>query len=284
MTIAVTGGNGEYGHAVLEALGRRTREPVVATIRELAKVQPLPAVDYRPGDFDDPVGLRAALAGVDTVLVNATFFGADPALRLRRVTDAVRAAADAGATRIVLTSWPGLEHATVPAIQDYKELEAVATNAGPQWTILRLSHGLADALARDIVWGRAGGEIVAPAAGASATPAAVADLAEAAAVVLTQPGHHGVIHELTGPDQITWDQLAKEAGVPFRAVGDDEYRDYLTRFGLPPATVDQLLELYADFRGDWASTPTTTLANLIGHPPVPGIDAVHRRVAQFPTT
>jgi NAD(P)H dehydrogenase (quinone) len=41
--------------------------------------------------------------------------------------------------------------------------------------------------------------------------------------------------------------------------------------------------MYADFRGDWASTPTVTLGELIGHAPVPGIEAVNRGVSRFPT-
>ena len=282
MTIAVTGGNGEFGRAVLESLAERAGEPVVATVRDLAKVQPVPGVDYRPGTFDDPETLRTSLAGVDALLMNATFFGADPALRLPRVTAAIGAAAQAGAGRIVLTSWPDLEHATLPDIQDYQLLEALVQTAGTAWTIVRLGHGLADAVARDVVWGKAGGELVAPAAGARVTPAAVTDLAEAAATVLAAPGHESAMYELTGPDQVTWNDLAGLADVPFRAVTDDEYRDYLSRFSLPAATVQQLIGLYAEFRSGWNSTPTPALARLIGRAPVPGIEAVSRRVVRFP--
>ena len=199
MTIAVTGGNGEFGRAVLKSLAVRTTEPIVGTVRDLAKVVPAPGVDYRPGDFDDPAALRAGLGGVDSALINATFFGADPARRLPRVTAALRAAADAGVSRIVLTSWSDLDNATVSAVQDYKDLEAAATNAGPAVTILRMAYGLADALARDVVWGKASGELVAPAAHAAVTPAAVADLAEAAAAVLAEPSHNDLAYELTGP-------------------------------------------------------------------------------------
>jgi len=283
MSIAVTGGDGEFGRAVLEALGKRTREPRVATVRELGTAQRIPGVDYRPGDFDRPDSLRGSLSGVDAVLINATFFGADPSLRRRRVSSAIRAAAGAGVGRIVLTSWPDLDNARLPAVQDYKDLEALVTTAGPAWTILRLGYGLPVALARDVVWARAGGELVAPAAGARVTPADVTDLAEAAAVVLAQPGRHdSVVHELSGPDSITWDELAELADLPFRAVTDDAYRDYLSRFNLPAEVAQQLIDMYADFRSDWASTPTLTLGELTGHAPVPGIEAVSRQVSRFP--
>jgi NAD(P)H dehydrogenase (quinone) len=282
MTIAVTGGNGEFGQAVLEYLGQHAPGPLVATVRDLASVRPLPGVEYRPGDFDRPETLRDSLAGVDTVLVNATFFGADPSLRSPRVGAAIRAAARAGVHRIVLTSWPDLGNATMPAVQDYAHLEDLVTTAGPAWTVLRLGYGLADALARDVVWGRAGGEIVAPARAACVSPAAVTDLAEAAAIVLLT-GHDGAVHELTGPDPVTWDDLAELAGAPFRAVTDDEYRDHVARLGLPAGTAQQLLELYADFRGEWDSAPTPTLMRILGRPAVPGVEAVRRRVALFPT-
>jgi NAD(P)H dehydrogenase (quinone) len=158
----------------------------------------------------------------------------------------------------------------------------VAKSAGPSWTIIRLGVGFGDAIARDVAWGRKAGELVAPAKDAMVTPAAVTDLAEAAAAVLTQDGHEGEVLEMTGPNAIGWHDVAKLAGVPFRAVPDDEYVAYLTEtFSLPEAAGRQLAALYADFRGPWASTPTTTVTDLIGHRALSGIEAVQRRVARF---
>jgi NAD(P)H dehydrogenase (quinone) len=282
MGIAVTGGNGEFGRAVLAHLPNLAQGPVVATVRDISKAGKLPGVDYRPGDFDDPATLRASLAGADTVLINATFFGADPSLRLPRVTAAIGAATSAGVRRIVLTSWPKLENATMPSVQDYRELETVLRTAGPAWTIVRLNIGLADALARDVVWGRQTGGIVAPARDASAAPAAISDLAAATAIVLASPRHEGEVLELTGPDELNWNDLSAAAGVPFRAVSGQEYIAYLAeKFGLPPETRALLTALYADFR-DGRSGATGTLRNLLDRPAVPGIEAVEARVALFP--
>jgi len=282
MTIAITGGNGELGRAVVTALTTRTDEPVVATVRDPSLASPADGVETRPGDFDDPATLERSLAGVRTVLVNATFFGADTTRRGPRVAAAIDAATRAGVGRIVLTTWSDLDHATVPLVQDYVGLEARLRSAGPAWTILRTSTGLADALARDVVWARRAGELVAPADGARATPAALADLAEAAAVVLASDGHDGVVHELTGPDAVTWDDLAALAGTPFRAVTEDAFGEVAAGSGFPPAAVEQLLDLYRDLRGPWSSEPAPTLAELLGRAPVPGIEAVRRRVARFP--
>ena len=278
MTIAITGGNGEFGRAVVEFLTVRTIEPVLATVRDLAKARPLEGVEHRPGDFADPDTLRSSLGGVGTVLVNATFFGADPSRRLRLVSAAITAAAEAGVARIVLTSWPDLDRATHASVQNYAKLEQQVKQAGPAWTILRFGHGLADALARDVTWARSGGELVAPAADGTVTPAAVSDLAEATAAVLNSPGNDQSTLELTGPDAISWQDLAQLAGVLYRPVSDDDYRTYLQRFDMPAPGAEQLVALYADMRGDWASTPTAVLETLLGHPAVPGIEAVARRV------
>ncbi|GAA4394539.1 NAD(P)H-binding protein [Tsukamurella soli] len=282
MSIAVTGGNGEFGRAVLAQLRDRTRESIVTTVRDVAKADKLPGIDYRAGDFDYPDALRGSLVGVDTVLVNATFFGPDPSLRLPRVTAAIGAATEAGVERIVLTSWPRLETSTMPSVQNYRALERTVQAAGPSWTILRLNIGMADALARDVVWGRQMGELVAPARDASAAPAAIPDLAAATAIALVDRRRDGDTLELTGPQDLDWTDLADAAGVPFRAVSDEDYTAYLTEnFGFPPETTALLTALYADFR-EGRSSATGTLPDLLGRPAVPGIEAVRARVALFP--
>lgn len=283
MSLAVTGGNGEFGKAVLARLRDRTPEPIVATVRDISTANTLPGIDYRAGDFDDPGTLQRSLAGVGTVLINATFFGADPSLRLPRVTAAIGAAARAGVDRVVLTSWPKLEKATMPSVQNYRALESAVKAAGPSWTILRLNIGMADALARDVVWGRQLGELVAPAQDASAAPAAICDLAAAAAIVLSGRQHDGDVLELTGPDELKWSDLAQAAGVPFRAVSDEEYAAYLAEhFSFPPDTAALLIALYADFQ-EGRSSATGTLPDLLGRPPMPGIEAVEARAALFPS-
>ncbi len=95
--------------------------------------------------------------------------------------------------------------------------------------------------------------------------------------------HDGTVLELTGPDDLGWSDLAEAAAVPFRAVSDEEYADYLAaNFSFPPETTALLTALYADFR-QGRSSATGTLPSLLGRPAVPGIEAVKARVALFPT-
>jgi NAD(P)H dehydrogenase (quinone) len=276
MSIAITGGNGELGRGVLSSLLPRTNQLVVATVRDVHAAGDLP-VEARPGSFDEPDVLRESLSGVETLFINATFFGGDPSLRRRRVLNAITAATQVGVGQIVLTSWPDLDNCTIAAGRDYKDLEDAVRRAGPDWTILRLGIGLADTFARDVLWAEQDDELVAPAGTGTVAPAAIDDLAEAAAAVVASPTPGAVI-ELAGPDAVSWDQLASLAGVRYRPVDDETWRERLRARGFPGAAIDGLLDIYRNVRAGWASSPTPELAALIGRPPVSGLDAVAARV------
>jgi NAD(P)H dehydrogenase (quinone) len=281
MRIVITGANGEVGRGVLEAVAARLPQAqLVAAVRNPARAADLAArgIEVRPVNFDEPDISRDAFAGADLVFVNATFFGAAPELRGRRVENAIRAAA--GASRIVLTSWPDAQRSALAHVSDFAESERLLRQAGPAWTILRLGYGIADALAREITWAREDGELVAPAADARATPASVADLIDAAATTVIETGHENACYEITGPRATGWSDLAALAGreIKYRAVDDDEYRAHLAPRDLPDSIIDSLLALYAEFRSGWFATPTPVLGQLIGRTPVDSLDAVRQRV------
>jgi NAD(P)H dehydrogenase (quinone) len=290
MSIVITGANGEFGRAVLNAVTElRPGDRIVASVRDVARAADLKerGFDVRPGSFDEPDELLAAFRGADTVFINATFFGVATELRGARVARAIGAAAEAGASRIIVTTWPNLDRATLPDVQDYGQSERLVREAAPSWTILRLAYGLADAVARDVIWARRDGELVAPAGPARCVPAAVSDLAGAAAVTVTGAGHENTTYELTGPRAIDWSDLAALAGsidgrsIRYRSVDDDQYREYLAARGLSSRVADGLLGLYAEFRSGWAATPSPDLGRLLGRAPVDTLDAVSQRVSRW---
>jgi NAD(P)H dehydrogenase (quinone) len=287
MSIVITGANGEFGRGVLNAVAALSPgERIVASVRDVTRAADIAerGFEVRPGSFDQPDALPAAFSGADTVFINATFFGAATELRGQRVATAIRAAADAGAARIIVTTWPNLDHATLPNVQDFVQSERLVQQAGPSWTILRLGYGLADAAARDVIWARRDGELTAPAGHARCVPAANSDLVRAAAATIVEPGHENTRYELTGPHAIDWNDLAALAAsaggrdIRYRPVGDDEYRGYLAAQGLPEPVIDGLLGLYAEFRSGWAATPSPDLGRLLGRDPVDTLDAVSQRV------
>lgn len=282
--IVITGANGAFGRQVVERLlSRVPAEELAVSVRD-PSASPFAArgVAVRQADFDRPQTLAAAFAGAGTVLINGTNYGTAPADRARQQAGVLRAALDAGATRIVVTSWFDLDNRPPAIAADYPETEKLLAASAPAWTILRMTYGMAASLARDVLAAEHAGELTAPAAAARATPAATADLAEATAAVLTGPGHDAKTYELSGPEAIDWHDLAalaaERAGRPiaYHPVSEQECAAQWSAEGWPPQAVTALLDYYAAFRAGWAGTARPDLAALLGRPPASCLDAVRQ--------
>jgi NAD(P)H dehydrogenase (quinone) len=286
--ILVTGANGTFGRLVVEhLLSAVGADAVAVSVRDPDRAADLAArgVTVRQADFDTPETLARAFAGAHTVLVNATNYGTGPAQRRVQHAAAISAAQASGAKRLVVTSFQDLARCPMPAVAGYAETETQARSAGLAATVLRLTAGLDTATARDVRWAMAAGALIAPAGLARIAPPAIADLAEATANVAHEPGHEDTTYELTGPDAVTWDDLAALAGslagrdLEYREVPDDEYREHVAALGFPADAVGPLLDYYAAVRAGWASTPHGDLGRLLHRPPVPAIEAVRRAAA-----
>jgi NAD(P)H dehydrogenase (quinone) len=283
--IVVTGGNMVVGRLVAgHLLDQLPAGQVTVTAREPRKAGPLKdrGADVRHADPDEPATMVRAFKGADTVLINGTNYDIDPATRSQRQTAAITAAAESGAGRLVITTWQDLDHCLLPQVSDYPATETRAMAAGIPATILRLTCDLAALVAREVRWAVAAGTLIAPAGRARTTPAAITDLAEGTANVLREAGHEGVTYELTGPDAVSWDDLAALASsisgkkVRYQPVEDREYREHVTALGLPEVAIGMLLDYYAAVRGGWASSPTSDLAQLLHRAPAGTIEAIRR--------
>ncbi|WP_433204591.1 NAD(P)H-binding protein [Dactylosporangium sp. CS-047395] len=277
--IILTGANGTFGRLVTTHLLALT--PAVAvSVRDPARAADL-GVPVRHGDFAVAETLPSAFAGASTVLINGTYLGAAPEVRGPQLRGAITAAVEAGADRVVVTSWPDLAHNTLPSTADYAETESFVRGLAVRWTLVRVGFGLAAALARDVVAGRRDGVLTAPAGDARLAVASTADLAEATARVLAGgSGHDGRTYELTGPDTVGWSDLAALAGVAYEPEPEPDFRERWAARGWPAPVVEQLLALYACIRSGWAGTPTGELAALLGRRPVAALAAVREAAGE----
>ena len=94
-TIAVTAATGHLGELVIDELLQRVpAEQVVAVVRNPEKAESIAekGVDVRVASYDDPAALRAALEGVDRVLLIS---GNEIGQRVPQHTNVVEAAKDA---------------------------------------------------------------------------------------------------------------------------------------------------------------------------------------------
>jgi len=265
--IVVTGATGLLGGAVVERLlARRPAEEIGVSVRDPTKAAALAdrGVRVRRGDYDDAASLAHAFAEADQLLLVSAAATGETALRQHRT--AIDAARRAGVRRVVYTSHMGANPASAFApMVDHAATEALLADSGLAFTALR--NGFYAASGRMLL-GRAfeTGEVAAPADG-PVSWTAHDDLADAAAIVLTEEGRfEGPTPPLTGSAALDLAGLAAEAlGRPIRrtVLTDAQYRE-----ALPEPVAELLLGMFAASRvGEFAAVDPT-LGELLGRPPL----------------
>jgi len=235
MTIAVTGATGQLGRLVVDRLKARVPASVLtALVRSPARATDL-GVDAREADYDRPDTLDRAFAGVDVLLLIS---GSEVGRRVAQHRNVIEAAKRSRVKRIVYTSALHADHSPLDIAPDHRATEADLKASGLRFTINR--HGwYTENYTGSLPGALAGGALLGSAGEARISSATRADLAEAAAVVLTGNGHDGKTYELAGDEAWTLADLAAEVSrqsgrtIPYRNLAPEEYAATLMTFGLP---------------------------------------------------
>ena len=202
MTIALTGATGNIGGAVARALAA-DGVPFRMIVRDASRAPELPGTETAVATFGDVEASRAALEGVDLLLMVS---GAEAPDRLAQHKAFVGAAATAGVRHVVYTSFMGAAaDATFTLGRDHWATEQAIRATSMAHTFLR------DAFYLDFVEDLVGedGVIRGPAGDGAMAAVARADVARVATEVLRNPnGHLDRTYELTGPTAITLEQAA----------------------------------------------------------------------------
>jgi len=262
MRIAVTGASGNVGGHVVALLSAEGEHEVVG----LSRRGPVRA------DYDDPVSLRSALAGVDTLV----FVSSDgEAVRMMaQHENVVRAAADTGVPHVVYLS--GLD------VDPASPFCYAATNGATEQ--LLAASGCARSVVRASLFGeffasllgaaRETGELRLPAGDAAISLVARADVARClAALAIRAPT--GRCHEVTGPSSLTMDEVAVLAGrswgrpVRYVDVAEADFVAETALAGESPWWTYAYASMFAAVREDrWARVSGEVLA-LTGREPAP---------------
>ena len=271
MKILVTGGTGNVGGAVVKELLKRGAE-----VRILARKQPeagkVPTeVEVAIGDLLDPVSVEQAMQGVDKLfLLNAV------------VTDELTQALIAyGVAKKI-----GLKHVTylsvfkvdqfrdVPHFASKLAVENALREFGVPYTILRPGYYIQnDATLKPALTGL--GIYPMPIGSAGIAVADVRDIAEAAAISLTEEGHEGQTYDIVAPTMITgpgnaalWSKLL---GKEIKYTGHDfDQWEQNMRSRMPSwSAFDLRMMLQGYFERGFESTETEVarLTKLLGHTP-----------------
>ncbi|MEC3953895.1 NAD(P)H-binding protein [Nocardia sp. CDC153] len=262
--IVITGATGSVGRETIRLLLESGRE-VTAVSRDPAQAG-LPAeARVVAGDPSDPRSLRSVWEGAEAVLVSPRAVG-------RAAPELLAAAAAAGVRRTVVISALTVQYPVGEPrfAEEFRAVEQAARESGLAWTALRCTDFDANALA----WApqvRATGMVRGAYPKAATSPIHHRDIAAVAASALTDPGHDGRAHVLTGPESLTQLDKVRILGetlgvdLSFDEVAPEQVRAALLAQGLPEEIPARLLGSLADY----AHTPgptTDTVAELLGRP------------------
>ncbi|MFD5268935.1 SDR family oxidoreductase [Streptomyces sp. NPDC058335] len=274
MTLAIIGATGRLGALTIDALLKRgvPAGDILALGRNTDRLTELSAQGVRIGvvDLDDVPATAKALDGADKLLLIS--FG--PGDRVAQHGRAIDAARQAGVRHLVYTS--GLEAPTtiLELAADHKATEELVTASGIPATFLRNGWYTENHL-QDFAGARERGVIANSIGDGRIATAPREDFAEAAAVVLSTPGHEGTAYELSGDIAWSFEEFAATAaevlGTPVRyqPLTSEQEREQLLAVGLDEGTAGFLVTLNANMR-DGAMAPTPgDLSRLIGRPTEP---------------
>lgn len=263
--IVVTGANGKLGRAIVERLLERVpASRVGVSVRDVAAADELAArgVRVRAGDYDDPDSLASAFEGATQVLVVSVDALGEAAVRRHRT--AIDAAHAAGA-RVLYTSHQNAS----PASPFAAAPDHAATEAALSASDVRLRNGFYASTVLQLLAG--GDRLVAPEDG-PVSWTVVADLAEAAAIVLADELR--IDAPLTAREALDLADVARIAtaalGRPIErvVVSDDAYVAGLVGHGVPEWQANLFLGMFQASRAGEFAVVDPALGDLLGRPPV----------------
>lgn len=251
--VLVLGGTGKSGRRVADRL---TRMGTPVRIGSRAALTP-----FR---WEDPVTWRAAVSGVRAAYV---CFHPDLAVAgaAETVASFARASAEAGVRRLVLLSGRGEAEA--------ERAEELVRAEVPGTTILRCSFFAQNFSEGAFLPEVLDGALHLPVGEVREPFVDLDDVADVATAALLDDRHAGRLHELTGPDLLTFEEataaVSRAAGRPvaFRRLSPEEYAAGAASQGVPDEVVALLLHLFTEVLDGRNATVTDGVEQALGRPP-----------------
>jgi uncharacterized protein YbjT (DUF2867 family) len=272
--ILVIGGRSKIGSALLELLSARG-EPLRALTRAgEAEAGIAAGVEAVAGDLGDPQSLRQAMAGVEKVFLLSSPH--PDAVRWHR--NAIDAAREAGVSLVVRSSILGADPGSPSVfLSAHGESDRDLEQSGLDYAILRPNMFMQNVPESTIPSIDGDGRFYADAGDARISMVDTSDVAAVASVVLTESGHGGAHYELTGPEALSYDDVAAKLSsalgreISYIDVPDDAVRGALLGYGMDAWLVDALVGLFAEYRRSgtdgYASVVNDTVELITGRPP-----------------
>jgi uncharacterized protein YbjT (DUF2867 family) len=280
--ICVTGASGTLSSEVIRQLERQEipfrAGYFSARAAEVARAGGIETVIV---DYNHRATLRAAFQDCDAVFL----LGPNALNQTELELNAVDAARAVGVRRIVKQSVMGAAEEAYSLARIHRPVEKAIERTGMAWTFLRPNSFMQNAVTFMAPTIRSRSAFYSASGQARISHIDVRDIAAVAVAALTTEGHGRQIYTLTGPEALTYDEIAEELskalGRVIRHVSlpAADLKVGMLAEGMPESIADRMLDLERYFREDRASTITDDVKRVIEREPGRFIDYVRHTAA-----
>ncbi len=269
--ILLTGATGKTGGEAAKALAARGIK-ARALVRDAGKAAALQAMGHELaiGDVSDVASVKSALKGVERVLVLLPNSQQQEALE-KQLVDLAK---QAGAKHVVkLSSMEAMASATTPIPKGHWAVEEHIRKSGLAWTMVKPNFFMQNLLgsAASI---KAKQMFSFPFANGRTAMADTRDIGAVTAEVLAGRGHENQSYEITGPELITFhevaDRFTEVLGTKITYVPADPavFKEIMKRVLTSEWHLNAVMELFGEIAEGGLNTTTDTFQKLMKRPPI----------------
>ena len=266
LKVLVTGATGNTGSLLVPQLLQADVD-VRVFVRDEAKAKAYKdsGAEVIVGDLDKPETILPAVKDVDKIYL-LTWNGET---QLQQAKNVIEAAKQAGKPHIIRHSMWGSENSRI--IKQGYEIDEIIKSSGLPWTILKPTFYMqntmmaAQTITSDgvIYWDMKDGKL---------GTIDVRDIADSAFAVITGEGHEGKDYILTGPEAISFNDIAEtfsrvlDKEVKYVNVPGEASFQAMVGMGIPEWIAHGYAELSEGFSNNFANSTTKNVEILTGHP------------------
>lgn len=268
--ICVIGAGGTVGSELTKQLeSENARFRAAYFSKEKAEASRARGIDAVIVDCNHPETLRAAFQGCDKLFL----LGPNAPNQTQLELNAVETAKAVGVRHIVKQSVLGADEEAFSLAKVHRPVERAIESSGIAWTFLRPNSFMQNVVTymgqtikTESAFYSASGE-------AKISHVDVRDIAAVAVKALIESTHEGRAYTLTGPEALTYDELAAELsrvlGRPIShiSLSPSDLRSGMLAEGMPEEIVDRMLDLERYYREGQASRITNDIKQVTGRDP-----------------